>query len=361
MGKKKLLYIVESMGGGVFTYIVSLSNEFSAQYEVYIAYGLRKETTEDYLTYFDPKIHMIQVQAFQRNIDFRRDFRAFLEIRRIEKRVKPDIIHLHSSKAGVLGRWAFINKNCPLFYTPHGYSFLMANCNWLKRRIYFLIEWISARGRCVTIACSYGEYLESQKLSKRTEYVASGINLEEMKEILAGAESEKEHNFTVFTLGRIDYSKNPELFNQIAKRFPQVSFLWIGDGELRNQLTEPNIQITGWLDRRKALRACVYADVFLLTSKWEGLPQSLLEAMYMKKLCIVSNCIGNRDVIQNKKNGFICNTPEEFAKAIEYAMAGNGKEQIDQAYQEIETHYNTKVMSGEYCRIYEKYNVKKSV
>ena len=48
------------------------------------------------------------------------------------------------------------------------------------------------------------------------------------------------------------------------------------------------------------------ADVFLLTSLWEGLPVSLLEAMYMKKPCVVSDVIGNHDVIENGRNGFIC-------------------------------------------------------
>lgn len=54
-----------------------------------------------------------------------KDIVAFFEIRRIASEIKPDIIHLHSSKAGALGRFAFNGKRVPLFYTPHGYSFLM--------------------------------------------------------------------------------------------------------------------------------------------------------------------------------------------------------------------------------------------
>ena len=115
-----------------------------------------------------------------------------------------------------------------------------------------------------------------------------------------------EHPFTVYTLGRICYQKKPTLFNEIAGSFPNVKFVWIGDGELRGELTSKNIEITGWADRSTAIRYAVNADVFLLPSRWEGLPISLLESMYMKKICVVSNVIGNRDVIH--KCLFIHNT-----------------------------------------------------
>ena len=66
-----------------------------------------------------------------------------------------------------------------------------------------------------------------------------------------------------------------------------------------------------------------YADVFLLPSRWEGLPISLLESMYMKKICVVSNVIGNRDVIHNGENGLVCSTAEEFADAIKTTEDSN--------------------------------------
>ena len=125
--KKKILYIVEAMGGGVFTYIVDLANELVDTYDMYIAYAVRKQTPSNYKDYFDKRIHMIEVKNFARAINATKDIAAFFEIRKIAKEIKPDIIHLHSSKAGALGRFAFSGKRVPLFYTPHGYSFLMQN------------------------------------------------------------------------------------------------------------------------------------------------------------------------------------------------------------------------------------------
>ena len=67
--KKKILYIVEAMGGGVFTYIVDLANELVNSYDMYIAYAVRKQTPQNYKDYFDKRIHLIEVKNFGRAID----------------------------------------------------------------------------------------------------------------------------------------------------------------------------------------------------------------------------------------------------------------------------------------------------
>ena len=349
--KKKILYIVEAMGGGVFTYIVDLANELVDTYDMYIAYAVRKQTPSNYKDYFDKRIHLIEVKNFARAINAAKDIAAFFEIRKIANEVKPDIIHLHSSKAGALGRFAFSGKRVSLFYTPHGYSFLMENYKPMKRRVFKLIESVCAKRNCTTISCSVGEHQESLKLTKRATYVNNGINMAELQEIIDKTEK-VEHSFTVYTLGRICYQKNPTLFNEIAESLPDVKFVWIGDGELRDQLTSENIEITGWADRSTAIRYAVNADVFLLPSRWEELPISLLESMYMKKACVVSNVIGNRDVIHNGENGFVCTKVEDFVKAIEECQ-GEVEKLTEHAYQDILKMYNTKVMAEQYRKKYE--------
>lgn len=349
-GKKKILYIVEAMGGGVFTYIVDLANELVNRYDIYIAYAVRKQTPKNYKDYFDKRIHLIEVKNFRRAIAPTKDVAAFFEIKEIATKVKPDVIHLHSSKAGVIGRMAF-NGKIPMFYTPHGYSFLMENYKPLKRRIFKLIEAVCAKRNCTTISCSLGEHRESLKLSKHATYVNNGINIAELQYIIDKTDKVN-HSFTVYTLGRICYQKNPTLFNEIAESLPDVKFIWIGDGELRKELTSKNIEITGWADRATAIKYAMNADVFLLPSRWEGLPISLLESMYMKKVCVVSNVIGNRDVIHNNKNGFVCMEVGEFVKAIEKCREDN-EALIEQAYQDILKIYNTKVMSEQYSNKYE--------
>ena len=353
MEKKKVLFIVEAMGGGVFTYIVDLANALADSYDMYIAYAVRRQTPENYREYFDERVHLIEVKNFSRSVHPVKDVRAFFEIRKIAGDLSPDIIHLHSSKAGVLGRLAFNGKKIPLFYTPHGYSFLMENCSTGKRRTYKWIEQVCGKRNCVTISCSRGEHQESQKLVKRAAYVSNGINVERLNEMIASIEISKEHPFTVFTLGRICYQKNPELFNKIAEAMPDVRFVWIGDGELRDKLTAPNIEITGWVERAEALKYSMQGDVFLLVSLWEGLPISLLEAMYMKKLCVVSDVIGNRDVIYSGENGYVCHNVDEFVEAVKSSMSGKTAQLVEHAYADILNHYNTVSMAGKYKMVYE--------
>lgn len=351
--KKKILYIVEAMGGGVFTYIVDLANELVNEYDMYIAYAVRKQTPKNYRDYFDKRIHLIEVKNFGRAINPAKDVAALFEVKKIASEVKPDVIHLHSSKAGAIGRVAFDGK-IPMFYTPHGYSFLMENYKPMKRRMFKLIESVCAKRNCTTISCSVGEHQETLKLTKRATYVNNGINMAEFQDIMDKTEK-VEHPFTVFTLGRICYQKNPTLFNEIAEQLPNVRFVWIGDGELREELTSENIEITGWVNRMTAIKYAVNADAFLLTSRWEGLPISLLESMYMRKICIVSNVIGNRDVIHNGKNGFVCVKTDDFVRAINSSRDDNVQRLLNNADVDVRQKYNTKVMTQKYKEIYEKY------
>ena len=159
----------------------------------------------------------------------------------------------------------------------------MQNHSAVKRMFYKTVEKVCSKRNCTTISCSEGEHQETLKLTKNAIYVNNGINIDELQRLIDSVENIHEHPFTVFTLGRICYQKKPRLFNMIAEAMPKVKFLWIGDGELKNGLTAPNIEVTGWVNRKDALMYSLCGDVFLLTSLWEGLPISLLESMYMKK------------------------------------------------------------------------------
>lgn len=85
--KKKILYIVEAMGGGVFTYIVDLANELVNSYDMYIAYAVRKQTPQNYKDYFDKRIHLIEVKSFVRAINATKDIVAFLKFGELQVRL----------------------------------------------------------------------------------------------------------------------------------------------------------------------------------------------------------------------------------------------------------------------------------
>lgn len=351
MKKKKILYFVEAFGGGVFTYIVNLVNGLCDEFDVYVAYGIRKQTPKDFKKHFDNRVHLISVKNYQREISLKKDLAALKEMKTITNKVQPDIIHLNSSKSGILGRWLFRNSKIPVFYTPHGYSFLMTDISRKKKIFYKGLEKFFAFKNIETIACSKGEYEITKELTSNCTYVDNGVNLDEFKGIIPKEIDNK--NLKIATLGRISLQKNPKEFNAIAQAFPNNEFIWIGDGELRSELTAPNIKITGWVNNKEALNYLNDADIFILTSLWEGLPMALLEAMYLGKLCLVSNVVGNRDVIQNGKNGYICNSVEDFKKNINNLI--NSKlpvSLIENAKSDILSNYNSKVMAKKYLKIY---------
>lgn len=352
--KKKILYFVEAMGGGVFTYITNLANILSENFDIYIAFGIRPQTPKNYKDFFNDNVHLIKVEHFKRNISIE-DLSAFLEMKRIAKKVNPDIIHLHSSKAGILGRWAFNGNETPLFYTPHGYSFLMRGISRKKRFFFRFLEKCSALRNCTTISCSHGEEEETRKLTKKSLYVDNGINIKYIDSIAKNTARNRNHGFTIFTLGRISKQKGPKTFNKIALMFPKINFVWIGNGELRKLLNAPNITVTGWVSTEQAIKLAVNYDAFLLTSIWEGLPMALLEAMYIEKPCIVSNVIGNNNVIVTGNNGFLCSNLNEYRRAISTLLNTSVPETIiKNAKNDIVKHYNSQVMAKEYARIYTK-------
>ena len=110
---KKILMVCEAFGGGVFTYVSQLCNDIVSDFDVYLAYSLRPQTPENYKDFLDKRVHLIRIKTLSEKkglTNIPNDIKIIKELRAIEKEVKPDIIHLHSSIAGGLGRIAYKGK-----------------------------------------------------------------------------------------------------------------------------------------------------------------------------------------------------------------------------------------------------------
>ena len=353
--KKKILYIVEAMGGGVVTYIEALANGLVEDFDFVVAYGKRDQTPEDLESHFDKRIKLIEIKHFTRAVNPFKDIPTIFELKNVIKEEKPDLIHLHSSKAGALGRLFLKSKKYKMVYTPHGYSFLMQNAKSVMKRAYHFIEKICGRKKCLTVACGRGEWQESLNVSKFSTYISNGVNTRLINRVLGTDRDEKinrNDKFKVYTVGRVEFQKNPEMFNEIAELLPNIEFVWIGQGELEKKLTSPNIKVTGWVDREEVFTTAYDCDVFILPSRWEGLPIAPLEAMYMKKPCIVTDVVGNRDIIHNGVTGYICNTAEEFAEIIKQLEIRIDDKVVNTAYESIIEHFNDGWVCDRYKDLY---------
>ena len=354
MRKKKILMVCESFGGGVFTYVSQLCNDMVDDFEVYLAYSLRPQTPKNYKDFLNQKVHLIEMKnvGVKDLTNVKSDITAIKELRQIEKEIKPDVIHLHSSVAGGLGRIAYKGRNNTVVYTPHGYAHILMGTG-KKSKIYKFAEKILGN-RALTLTCCQSEDEEAKKFSKRTAYIETGVNLADLSASLDGIKPIKNDKFTVFTLGRACVQKKPALFNRIAELVPEAQFVWIGNGELENELTASNIEVTGWKPRKEALAMAKGADAFVLCSLGEAIAMSLIENMYIKKLVLVSNTMGNKSVIHDGINGYVCDTAEEYAKRIKNAMKEFPKEIPEKAYQDVLDIYNTETMKKKYIAFYTK-------
>lgn len=346
--------VCEAFGGGVFTYVSQLCNDMVGDFEVYLAYSIRLQTPKNFKEFSDSRVHMIEMKRFYAkglgNIP--NDIRIIKELREIEEKIKPDIIHLHSSVAGGMGRLAYKGKSNTVVYTPHGYAHILMG-GGLKCKAYYIMEKILGKmSNAITLTCCESEDQVAKHLTKRTAYVETGVNLSDLSASLDGIEPIKDTKFTVFTLGRICKQKRPDLFNKIAELVPEARFVWIGNGELDYELTASNIEKTGWKARKEALAMAKGADVYVLCSFGEAIAMSLIENMFIKKLCLVSNTMGNKSVIKDGVNGFSCETAEDYAKGIKEAMVNFPSELPEQAYRDVLSIYNTEAMKRKYVKFY---------
>ncbi len=342
--KIKVLHIVEALGGGVYSYFCDLSHVLGekANVDLYIAYSNKRDEIDPLKVRHDlhENTHLILV-PFEKEISPKKDLAGIQKIKTIVSQLEPDIVHLHSSKAGILGKIALhqLRYNKPSYYTPHGYAFLRQDVNFIKRTFYKIIESVFAKfSKTVTVACGDTELVYALKINPNARLIRNGINLNKLNSSIEA----KEVNTIVYgTLGRISFQKNPKLFNSIALKHKDQQFLWIGDGEMRPCITAHNINITGWFkNRNKALPFLKKLDVYIQTSLWEGLPIAVIEAMAMELPVIATNVIGNKDLVKHGITGFLFDNENDFDhyavqlqdKKLRYQMGKAARLRVEQYF-----------------------------
>lgn len=320
----KVVHIVESFASGTFNFLSDLTRHMP-ECEFVIIHGKREETPNDFQCYFPEGTRFIAWPHAGRELNAIKDLQACMELFNILRCIHQiDVIHLHSSKAGFLGRLVarILGLKDKVVFTPHGAAFLRQDVSKLKHRLFVWFEKIGDYCAGTVVACSKSEAEAFTEIGIEANYVNNSVTLipEEY------SPTNMTEPLKIVTTGRISYQKNPVLFNDIAlayKNNPAVTFLWIGDGELRHELTAPNIIVTGWIPKEEALTHLAESDIYISTSLWEGLPISVLEAMCLEKPLVLSTCVGNRDLVT--ENGFLCYCDADYSKAINFLIGNEEK------------------------------------
>lgn len=271
------------------------------------------------------QVHFYEVNHFTRDISLLKDCSAFFHIRKHIKSIQPDIVHCHSSKAGVLGRFAAYTCNIKhIYYTPHAYAIQNMTIGVCKKVIYLTIEKLFAKFfTTTTINVSEGEkqFARDHHIAKAESLKVIYNCIDEKCEVTQNRDTLKESlglakdQIVIGCVARIYRQKNPFLFMEIAKRVlvkhPHSVFVWIGDGEQRVQMeqysAEHNLQkgilLLGFQEEINNYLNMM--DLYLSTSLYEGLPYTLIEALRSKLPIVASDVIGNNEIVTQGLNGFL--------------------------------------------------------
>lgn len=322
--KIKLLIISEPGSGGVKRHVMDLLNNLNKdRFEIIYAYS-KKRADKDYLSELDELSYEIQIKEIhhlQQTISIKNDSLAFIEIFKLINYLKPDIVHCHSSKAGVLGRIAAKLLKVPkIIYTPHAYAFQNSNLSNLKKRFYLLVEKILAQ-YCTTktINVSYGEMKVAldNKIDKKEQFIVihNGVDKKEAKINQITNFKIDRQDIVVGNIARLEEQKNPLEFLEIAKSINEnnkkYKFFWIGNGSLlttcQDFIKENNLKDICYLlpfnDKNEELISAF--NIFLSTSFYEGYPYVLLDANVNKIPIVATNVTGNNEIVKNNVNGFL--------------------------------------------------------
>lgn len=263
-----VLHITEALGGGVQSAIANY-----AMVTPHYRHAVFASSRAAQSTYAWPE----GVAAFE----YRGSTAGFLlSAHRVIENRKPDVVHLHSSYAGLLR--ATLSRKHQLAYSPHCYATERTSSTALMRRTYRLVERALSWNTDVLIAVSEREVRIAQELNRRTPtVVVPNFAPITTQRPLQSKDFRSISSAQIVTVGRICRQKDPSFFARVANKLPSARFTWIGDGDSvqADNLRRNGVEVTGWLSAAEVRRRVGEADLYLHTAAWEGAPLSTLEAI----------------------------------------------------------------------------------
>jgi glycosyltransferase involved in cell wall biosynthesis len=305
----RILYLItRSEPGGAQSHLSSLVEHFSSEV-VGVAAGLDEDNSLEGVTQrrgveFVPIRHLIQP------LNPLKDARAVLEIAGLMRRLKPDLVHIHSSKAGIVGRLGARLVGIPSVFTAHGWVFA-DGVSWKHKLVGVPSELAFGRlaNHIITVSEADHRLTLRYKITdaKRVTVVHNGI-----EDTPHRLESSLGDEVRLVMVARFAPPKDHELLLRAIKNLQgSWRLLLIGDGPLRAQAERLAIDL-GVADRVEFLGSrpdvpelLAGSDVFVLASNKEGLPISILEGMRAGLPVVASDVGGIPETVRDGENGFL--------------------------------------------------------
>lgn len=268
-----------------------------------------------------------EIESMRRAILPAKDLASYRDLVRRLRELRADVVHTHSSKAGILGRWAAHHAGVPLVvHTIHGLAFTASTSN-VVNALYRVAERVTApvTDRIVCVADAMREQSLRAGIGKPSQYVTvySGMDVEPFlhpavpREQTRAALGIAPDEVVVGTIARLFYLKGHDdlldLAPALCREFPKLKFLWVGDGLLREQF-ERRIDAAG-LTRRFVLTGLVpptrvpeltsAMDILVHPSRREGLARALPQGQLAGCPVVTYDIDGNREGLIDGQTGFL--------------------------------------------------------
>lgn len=332
---KKILYITNISYGVSSFSVAAVASAKTLDYRFFLAgnfSGASSEKIKNDEEEFGVKIINIDLA---RSPYSPKNITAYKQIIDFIKKENIDYIHCNTPVGGLLGRLA--GKKCKVkkvIYQAHGFHFYKGSPlkNWL---IYYPIERWLAHYTDAIITINKEDYERAQRFKLRNNgkvYYVPGVGIdlsqyelpENTREIKRKELGLKETDVALISMGDLIERKNyPVAIEAIAKAGnPNLHYYICGKGPEEEKLkkmvenlgVKDQVHFLGYrTDIKELLKA---ADIFLFSSKQEGLARSLMEAMASGLPCIASRIRGNTDLLEGTQCGYLCDTAEEYSEAI---------------------------------------------
>jgi glycosyltransferase involved in cell wall biosynthesis len=283
---------------------------------------------------------LIEAESLRRNIDVRRDWRALNELTTLLRAAEPDLVHTHSSKAGILARIAAKRAGVPIIvHTIHGMSFNRTQ-PWLVRKLYAGMERYCAgfTDRLITVADAMTEQSLAAGIGTREQFttIYSGMQTEWFspdqhdRAACRAAVGLDPDDIAVACVARLFRNKGYEqlipAMDMAIRQEPRLRFVWIGDGpdaeayqqELRRRGIRDRVILTGLLPPDQVAGALAAADMLVHASQWEGLPRAVVQALLMEKPVVSFAIDGAPEVVLPGETGILValNDADGLARAM---------------------------------------------
>ena len=331
----KVMQIIARMNvGGPAVIVAELMRGIdSSRFEQILITGYCDETEADFLDEVATDIKATRIAGLGRSVSPIADFTAFLGLIRTIKTFKPDVIHTHTAKAGVLGRLASIiaGRGAVRIHTFHGHLLHGYFAGW-KTKLVVLIEKFFAKRthHLIAIGTEVKRELIAAGIGTASQYSVFFPGLPAPKAISKSAAQSAlgigSQTLFITFVGRLTQIKRPDRLLGVAKECKQrgldVRFLVAGEGELfesskeRSLKEQLNLTFFGWRSDIDQIFAA--SDIAILTSDNEGIPLTLIQAA-QASLPIVATSVGSiSDIVINESTGYLTPTnPADMADAIE--------------------------------------------